>query len=181
MKYDNFQEIPQFPKAYYRVDVGWDYLNTTLEHWHNPDMGNPLILNPEWQRGHVWSKQQQIKYVEFVLKGGTTGKEIYFNCSSWQCEYNTPTYCVDGLQRLTAAKRFMNNEIPAFGTHLKDFKGKMRGNAHVRFSFNMLMMKNKRELLNLYIMFNSGGVVHKPKEIERIKKILEETPENETI
>lgn len=181
MKISDFQQIPQFPQAYYRVDVGWDFLNETLDHWHNPDMGNPLILNPEWQRGHVWSEKQQISYVEFMLMGGVTGKEIYFNCSSWQGGYNTPTYCVDGLQRLTAAKLFMNNEIPAFGTLLKHYSGKMRGLTHNRFSFNMLMLKNKRELLSLYIMFNSGGTIHNPKEISRIKRMLEETPADEKI
>lgn len=181
MKYTTFQEIPQFPQAHYRIDVALSYINDCLEQWNRPDMGNPLILNPEWQRGHVWTEDQQIKFMEFMLMGGTTGMEIYFNCSTWNSNYSTPTYCVDGLQRLNAAVRFMNNEIPAFGSRYKDYGGKLRSLTHNRFSFNMLCLKNKRELLNLYIMFNSGGVVHKPDEINRIKKMLSETPEDATI
>ena len=180
MNYNNFQDIPQFPQAYYRVDVPLDYLEQCLEQYDSPKMGNPLILNPEWQRGHVWSEQQQISFMEFMLMGGTTGKEIYFNCSSWQALYNTPIYCVDGLQRLTAALRFVRNEIPAFGTLHKDFGGKLRI-SHNRFSFNILNLKNKKELLNLYIMFNSGGTIHKPEEIDRIKRMMAETGDDEKI
>ena len=181
MIYDDFQKIPQFPQAYYRVDVGLDQLEYILQQWDSRDMGNPLILNPEWQRGHVWTKEQQISFMEFMLMGGTTGMNIYFNCSSWQGEYNTPTYCVDGLQRLSAAIAFVRNEIPVFGTYFKDYKGRLRSLSHNRFVFNMLCLKSKRELLNLYIMFNSGGVIHKPEEIERIKKMLDETPEDATV
>ena len=179
MKITHFNDIPRFPQAHYRVDVGWKYLEESLNRWD--DRPNcPLILNPEWQRGHVWTEEQQISYVEFMLRGGTTGREIYFNCSSWQDKYNTPVYCVDGLQRLTAARRFMNSEIPAFGTLYKDYEGILRL-TDTRFSFNMLMLENKRELLNLYIMFNSGGTIHKPEEIARIQKMLEDTPEDEKI
>lgn len=179
MIYDDFQKIPQFPQAYYNVDVGLDYLEDCLANWDRPE--TPLIMNPEWQRGHVWTREQQIRFMEFMLMGGTTGMNIYFNCSSWQGHYNTPVYVVDGLQRLTAALAFVRNEIPVFGTYRKDYKGHMRSLTHNRFKFNMLMLKSKRELLNLYIMFNSGGVVHKPEEIERIKKMLAETPEDATI
>lgn len=181
MKYNNFQDIPQFPQAYYKIDVSLDFLNETLEQWNSPDMGNPLILNPEWQRGHVWTKEQQIKFMEFFLMGGTTGSQLWFNCSSWQGAYNTPTYCLDGLQRITAAQKFINNEIPAFGTLCKDYSGKMRSLTHNRFTFNMLCIKNKKELLNIYVMFNSGGTIHKPEEIERIKKMIAETPEDAII
>jgi len=179
MIYDDFQKIPQFPQTYYGIDVGLDYLEDCLANWDRPD--TPLIMNPEWQRGHVWTQEQQIRFMEFMLMGGTTGMDIYFNCSSWQGAYDTPVFVVDGLQRLTAAMAFVRNEIPAFGTYRKDYKGKLRSLSHNRFRFNMLCLKSKRELLNLYIMFNSGGVIHKPEEIERIKKMLEETSESEMI
>lgn len=181
MIYDDFQKIPQFPQTYHAVDVGLDYVEFTLEQWDSPNFGSPLILNPEWQRGHVWTQEQQISYMEFMLMGGTTGMNIYFNCSSWNAGFDTPVYCVDGLQRLTAVLAFIRNEIPAFGTYRKDYKGKLRSLSHNRLRFNMLCLKSKRELLNLYIMFNSGGVIHKPEEIERIKKMLEETSESEMI
>ena len=32
-----------------------------------------LNMNPNFQRGHVWTEIQQSKYVEFNLKGGKSG------------------------------------------------------------------------------------------------------------
>jgi len=176
-----FRDIPQFPRAYYRVDIGWDFLPKQLEDWNDPDNGSPVIMEPEFQRGHVWTKGQQIAYVEYMLKGGTTGKEIYFNCSSWMDGFNTPVYCVDGLQRITAALAFVNNDLPVFGGYrVNDFDGPVRG-ADLQFSVHMLKVKRKQELLKVYLDFNSGGTPHDPAEIARVASLMQDTPHEETL
>ena len=38
-----------------------------------------LQLTPNFQRGYVWTEYQQIKYVEFILRGGKSGRDFYFN------------------------------------------------------------------------------------------------------
>lgn len=175
-----FNDIEQFPHSHYRVSVDLDDVEAVLNRYDRPDMGSPLILNPEWQRGHVWSQEQKTAFIEYFLKGGTTGREIYFNCSSWGTDYNTPTYCVDGLQRLTAAMEFVKNEFKAFGHYYGEFDGSPRMIRN-SFSFNVLCVRNKRDLLKVYIDFNSGGTPHNPSEIERIKKMLEETSVEEVL
>jgi len=177
-----FRDIPKFPRAYYSIHVDLNSLNSTIDHW-SESLANGkdnLVLNPEWQRGHVWTKKQQISFMEFMLRGGTTGMDVYFNCSSWMSEFNTKIYCVDGLQRLSAALAFVNNKLPVFGTLFKDYEDSSRITDN-RFIFNMLNLKSKKELLNLYIMFNSGGTQHKPKEIARIQAMMDATDPNETI
>lgn len=167
-----FKDIPQFPKAYYSITSDWKYLEETLDSWDREE--TPLILNPDFQRGCVWNKAQKASYVEYIVKGGSTGRDIYFNCSSWQGAYNTPIYCVDGLQRLTAAREFMKNEFPIFGNHFyEDFEDKIR----VSFVFNVLNIRSKRELLKIYLDFNSGGTIHSKEELEKVKKMIEDTPE----
>ena len=71
-----FTDIPQLltNKANYKVDVGFKYFSKTINQYIE-EYG--LILNPEFQRGHVWTEEQQEKYIEYVLKGGTSGKEIF--------------------------------------------------------------------------------------------------------
>ena len=97
-----FTDIPQLltNKANYKVDVGFKYFSKTINQYVE-EYG--LILNPEFQRGHVWTEEQQEKYIEYVLKGGTSGKEIFFNKPSWHCKAKTEYddfVCVDGLQRI---------------------------------------------------------------------------------
>ena len=53
----------------------------------------------------MWSEEQEIVYVETVIKGGAThARTIYLNCPDWKGRCST-TYkdfvCVDGLQRYT--------------------------------------------------------------------------------
>lgn len=84
-----------------------------------------LILNPDFQRGHIWKEQQQIAYIEFLLRGGKSGRIIYFNCPYWSSgirHFKNSFVCVDGLQRTIAIMKFINNEIPVFDTYYKDFE-----------------------------------------------------------
>lgn len=174
-----FKDIETFPKGYYNVDVGLKYFEKHLNSWNEPKFGSPLILNPEWQRGHVWKDSQKIAFMEYFLKGGRTGRNLIFNCSSWDTSYNTPIYCVDGLQRITATLDFLNNRIKVFGIYFKDFED-FPTNDHT-FHFQMLKIENKKQLLKIYLDLNSGGTPHNPKELKRIAEMLEKTSETETI
>lgn len=173
-----FRNIPQFPRSNYQVTVHLRDIKRTLEDYNQKQESSPLILNPEWQRGHVWNQRQKEKYMEYFLMGGTTGRNIYFNCSSWMGKFNTPVYLLDGLQRITACLEFLDDKVTVFGHKFSDFTDKYIDNY---FTFHVLTLKNKRELLQIYINHNSGGTAHDPKEIERIQKMIEYTNPNDTL
>ena len=173
----HFNEIPQFPRANYQIHVEWHYLKQQLESWDEPKCDSPLILNPDFQRGHVWSDAQRSSFIEYSLKGGTTGKDIYFNCSSWNKKFNTPVYCIDGLQRLTAVLKFIDNEVPAFGKYFKEYEGKLR----IHFCLHMLNISSKKELLKIYLDHNSGGVIHSQAELIKVQKMIDETNPDEVL
>lgn len=175
-----FKEIPQFPHSSYNVHVSLDFLKEHLDHWDERIVGNNhyLEMNPTWQRGHVWNVNQKIAFMEYFLMGGKTGKDVYFNCSTWGGDYTTPIYCLDGLQRISAALEFMDNKFPVFGCYREDYSDKPN---HVHFNFNVLALKNKKELLKVYLDFNSGGTPHNPAELARIEKMIEKTNPDETL
>lgn len=79
--------------------------------------------------------------------------------------------CVDGLQRLSAIIAFLNNEIPAFDILYKDFEG----NTSVSISVRINDLKTRKEVLQWYIDLNTGGTIHTEEEIEKVKKLLEQT------
>lgn len=168
-----FTDIRQFTRSgSYQIDVPIDYLLKTLDGYKKHDN---LQMNPDFQRGNVWTEEQQIKYLEFFFRGGKSANVIYFNCPSYgrvtdKCNY-PDMVLVDGLQRLTAFIRFLNNEIPIFGTYYKDFEDRPRmSNGILKFNVNDL--QTRAEVLRWYIEMNSGGVVHSKKEIERVKELL---------
>jgi len=132
-----------------------------------------LQLNPDFQRGHVWTQAQQIAYIEYVLRGGQSGLVLYFNKPDWQArrttEYND-FVIVDGLQRLTAILRFVQDEIPAYGHLYSQFEGPLRLFHDVRINVNCL--QTRAEVLQWYLEMNAGGTPHTAEEIERVRALL---------
>lgn len=174
-----FREIKMLMRdGDYEVDVDLSMLEDTIKGYEKT---YSLELNPDFQRGHVWNESQQISYVEFFLRGGKTGRKIYFNCPSWivgNADYEElPMQCVDGLQRITALRRFVNNEIPAFGCLFKDFEDSPRRSQSV-FQININSLGTRLEVLEWYLQMNEGGIAHSKEEIDRVKSLIEDERKN---
>lgn len=174
----NYADIPQFTRsASYGCDVSWQYL---VSDWLPQQLEDGLDMDPDFQRGHVWSEGQQRRYVEFVLRGGRTGREIQTNHPGWHHgPIDGPYVLVDGKQRIEAVRRFMNNELDIFhdlhphgiGYFRDEFSGHLRHYASFHWSVNDL--KTRAEVLQWYLDLNAGGVVHADAEIERVRALLE--------
>jgi len=99
-----YSDIPQFTSwGSYQVNMPLKYIKQRIEEWIAEDR---LQLNPDFQRGHVWTDEQQVNYIEFLLKGGQSSRVIYFNHPGWMTGFKGDFVCVDGLQRLTAVMRY---------------------------------------------------------------------------
>ena len=165
-----YRDIPQFTRdSNYHVDISWDYM---FNGWL-ADMVNSANLNidPDFQRGHVWSENQQIRYCEFILRGGKSSKELYFNAPNWPTMNDKPMVLVDGKQRLEAVRRFMFNEIPVFGYFCHEFEDRL-DMIKARFSVNINNLETDAEVLQWYLDLNDGGVVHTEAELEKVRKML---------
>lgn len=166
-----FTDIPQFIRAgSYQVNMPWEYFKRWLD-GEQREMN--LQLNPVFQRGHVWTEEQQIAYVEFILRGGRSGRIVYFNCPGWPTGYATgynEYVCVDGLQRMTAILRFLDNEIPAFGIYYKDYEGRIPTDVDLILNVNNL--ETEKEVLQWYVDLNAGGTPHSTEEIERVRQMI---------
>lgn len=168
MKITKFQNIPKFPYCSYRVDVGWDYLET---HIKDSIASDGLILDPDFQRGHVWTERQQQLYCEYILRNGKSGKELYFNHPGWNRSYVGDYVIVDGKQRLEAVRKFLRSELKVFGSYRNEYTDSI-DMLVARFSWNIAAIPTRKEVLEWYIDFNSGGTDHTEQEINRIKKLI---------
>lgn len=163
-----FRDLPQFTKsAQYSVSIPWEYLERTLESY-NED--GKLQLDPEFQRAHVWNQAKQIAYVEFVLRGGKSSRDIYFNMRGWMSTFSGPMYLVDGKQRLESVRAFLRGDIPVFGAYFAAFEDRLPLEASFTFQVNDL--KNYSEVLQWYLDLNAGGVVHTSEELDKVRAIL---------
>lgn len=168
-----FSDIPSFThNPSYRINVGWKYLQSTLDRWQSRNDKFPLDLNPDFQREHVWTLEQQIAYIEYALKGGKSGRELYFNCVGWQGKYDGEFVIVDGKQRLHAVMQFLDNKVPVFGGYyFKDISGHLPTTAEFIFCVNDL--PTRKEVLQWYLEMNTGGTPHSKEEIEKVKLMLD--------
>lgn len=166
-----FKDISKFTKTpQYRVDIPLEDFQDQIEKYTSK---YNLQLNPDFQRGNVWNESQQIAYMEFLLRGGRTGIDIYFNMAGWMSNWKGDFTCVDGLQRITAILKFINNEISVFNHYISDYEDKLRM-ADCYLTFHINNLQTKSEVLTWYIEMNSGGTIHTESEINRVKKLLNE-------
>jgi hypothetical protein len=175
--YASFRDIPRFTEeGDYEIAVGWSSIESTLEDF---GQGHGIDMDPEFQRQHVWTEEQQVRYVEFVLRGGASSRVIHFNKSAWMgrgVERGEPLVLVDGKQRLEAVRRFMKGEIAAFGSYIHEYEDKP-DRITCRFTFKVNTLETYGEVLQWYLDLNDGGVAHSKEELDRVRALKAALPE----
>lgn len=165
----DYKDIPQFPMSRYRTDVDLRYLEDSLNRYREKF---DLDMDPDFQRGHVWTPEQQTSYMEYMLRGGEGGREILFNHPNWMGSFHGKMVIIDGKQRITAALGFLRDEVPVFGKLCSEIEGRMPNS--VGFSFRIFSLKTREDILRYYLDLNAGGTPHAAEEIERVRALLKD-------
>ena len=132
----------------------------------------------------IWTEEQQIAFIEYLLRGGKSGTVVYLNHPNWMGSFadeKTNPFCVvDGLQRITAIQRFINNDIPAFGRILSEYEdgyAQLRRSTTIGMDININNLQTREEVLRWYLEMNSGGTPHSQEELDRVRRLLDEVIE----
>ena len=141
----DYKDIPKFPHSGYEVDISYG----SLENWLERELGQGLNLLPDFQRGHVWTEEQRTRFIEYQLRGGEGGKVLCFNHPGWSGRNGKPLdgpyEILDGLQRLTSARMFLNNELRVFGRLYSEFTGHLR--FHAGFKWRVYELQTREDVL----------------------------------
>ena len=88
------RDIPKFiDGGDYSCDIPWDHLKEWIvRHEEYPGVD----MDPDFQRAHVWTRDKQIAFVEFIIRCGRSASGIWWNCPSWSNGPQTPMVLVDG-------------------------------------------------------------------------------------
>jgi len=166
----DFQAIPPMTRtAPYGVDVPW----SSLIRYFEQHVEDGLNIDPDFQRPHVWTLEKQTAYLEFCLRGGQSGNNVYLNCPGWNRGDTTDYVLVDGKQRLRAIMGFLQDEVPVFGYRYSEFSAPIRRNGP-SIRWNVSDLGTRAEVLQWYLDLNTGGVVHTAEEIGKVQDLLEE-------
>lgn len=125
-----------------------------------------LDMNPSFQRGYVWIPEQKKNYIEYLLSGGISGREIYFNVPNWMSSKKRgDMVLVDGKQRLSAIIDFINGKFPIFdGVYFNDLN--YRDVSNIKLKFNVNNITDMKDVITWYISMNKGGSVHTEEDLK---------------
>lgn len=166
--------------ARWSADYRWDGLERALVGL-GEDYGG-LELIPDFQRGHVWTPEQQAHYIENCLRGvvPVSGLLIQFNSPSWndiaKADTDLPPglQCVDGLQRFTAITEFVKGNVKPFGFTAKELIGTAYSPRKFYVKVSIHDFTSREQLLTQYLDLNAGGTPHSAEEITRVRGLLAE-------
>lgn len=169
--------IKPLATAKWQADYRWDDLERSLAKLGS-DYGC-LELNPDFQRGHVWTPEQQVHFIENCLRGvvASNGFLIQFNCPEWSdpnpdTDLPSGLQCVDGLQRYTAVTEFVKGNVKPFGYTAEELQGTQFAVYRFHMKVAVHSFTKRSDLLEHYLAINAGGTPHSPAEIERVRGLL---------
>ena len=173
-------------------DYGWEYLVGVARGGEDVrggyvDRRVPWNLSPDYQRGPVWSAEQQGRFIGHVLAGGPV-PPIYVqrlegpaNAPGGRKEdyYLIPEEVVDGQQRLRAILAFMADEVPALVWHggawhsyfYRQTNEVERRSMSVMSSRVIFVDLPREERLRFYLRLNSG-VPHSDADLDKVRAML---------
>lgn len=163
--------------AKWQADYDWDDLEDGLARLATRHGG--LELNPDFQRGHVWSKAQQTHFIENCLRGvvASSGFLLQFNCPGWfddvaSTDLPSCLQCVDGLQRYTAVTEFMKGNVQPFGFTAEQLSSTQFSPRRFHMKVAVHDFAKRADLLEHYLAINAGGTPHSADELERVRGLL---------
>jgi hypothetical protein len=176
--------VDDFKKDYSVRAKGISYPYYSLVEWIDgvgraADIG-ALDLNPDYQRGAVWTEEQQESFVGYWLEGNDIPKvyvqqyESDDHLPKGQKWYKTPAEVIDGQQRLRALYRWFKGEIAAQISDGRRFWFKDTNEVERRGFLIVvhLLDLSRRDRLDFYLRLNRGGTIHTDAEIERVRQLL---------
>lgn len=178
-----YRTINPLRRAAYAVDQHVGLLQEALARMATAQesLGGKLDLQPDFQRGHVWSRDKQVAFVGNLIRGSAPAT-LRFNCPGWTGR-NKPgdlppadMVCVDGLQRLTAIRAFLAGEFTVFGETAQSLDRTAFDLNRRMVTFEVFDIAWRADLLAFYLDINSGGVNHTAEDLDRVRAMLAQTP-----
>lgn len=188
----NPPESPKPERVYGTFEIRdvWDHLESAGEPFYGISGGTARFmeayncdLDPDYQRGHVWTIGQQQRFLGHLIEGGFVQPCIINTGPRGDWLYSDPNSAgrsevIDGKQRITACLLFEQGKTFAeLGdgrhVHISDMSqtsmAMLSNTVGLRYKIVCL---TRPEALRCYVKLNRGGTVHTDAEITRVQELL---------
>lgn len=157
-------------------DVRLYYANTTIESLIHRCLSSGIDMNPEYQRGNVWTEEEKQAFLNSIFMHAEIGR---FVIRSRECDANVDFdkflyEIVDGKQRLSTIIDFYLNRLAYKGAYYNELSAKDR-RCFLNTNISLADMDNatKEDALRVFLMVNQSGHPMDPAVLSNAKKLLE--------
>lgn len=140
-------------------NVKYNNIQIPIEYFYN---SKKYVIHPVFQRHFVWSKKQKSNLIETILTGMPMP-----NIYTYLDLTNNQELIIDGQQRLTTIKKFLNNEFKLSGLENKNLNGfdyytlpqeyKNRIKNYTLYITQIDNLNSKNILYEIFKRFNTGS------------------------
>lgn len=157
-------------------DIRLYYSNITIESLIHRCLSAGIDMNPEYQRGNVWSAEEKQALLDSIFMHAEIGR---FVIRSKEPDYNVDLNeylyeIVDGKQRLSTIIDFYLNRLAYRGVYYNELSTKDRYcflNTHL--SLADMNNATKEDALRVFLMVNQSGHPMDPAVLSNAKELLE--------
>lgn len=130
----------------------------------DPDLRRVMgFVLPAWQRGSVWSIDQQIRFIESAWAGMPLG--TYTVNRPEDLNHPLSGYLLDGQQRVTAISEWLSDGFRVHGALWSEVSEDLKRRFKVtKFSSFETDFVNEHDAMVYYDLFNFGGTPHQENE-----------------
>jgi hypothetical protein len=132
---------------------------------------------PEWQRNYVWTDEQASRLIQSILLNLPVSSLVI----NYIFDYNNKDnhlVLIDGLQRLTSIKRFVNNEFSLVGVK-QELLGLTNKDIDLMKTIKWKTipvidpkLQTEREMIEFFITINESGTVMSKEHLDSVKKLV---------
>ena len=151
-------------------DVRLCYMNTSIHSILGKKYFFGLDMDPDYQRGYVWTQEDKEKLIDSIFNNVDIGKFVFIH-KPISSEYLYEI--LDGKQRVTAICEFYENRFPYKGKYFNDLCVRDQNhfeNYHV--SLAEIEYANKETILKYFLMLNTTGKTIDENHLKKVREML---------
>jgi len=180
--YKSPEEIEKLEKLQEDEDIRFNYSQRHLEsvfYLLYRDVG--LDLNPDYQRGNVWSDEQKVSLIESIFKNIDIGKFTIIK-RKYRKDFDFLYEVLDGKQRIIAVTEFFEGRFTYKGKRYQDL------HPHDQYHFKSYAISyaeieplKDEQKYRYFLKLNTTGVPHDEEHLDKVREMwYSETEYNKT-
>jgi len=169
--YRTEEELAELPQLYQRTEVLISPMNTPLSNLLYMYWSPSIDLNPEYQRGNVWTQSQKVALIHSIMREISIGTFVAI-----KRPYEEGEKCyemLDGKQRLLAILDFRENRLSYLGKRWMDLHPSDQLSFDNRtISYAEITNIDRIKKLDTFLKLNTYGKPQSEEHLKNVKDLL---------